>query len=113
MSLLSNSDFLYKAEKWKKDGILVQKVGTAGTGQTTVVWTIWDLYEKMIGNIMTRANKLCLTLTRDINILYNKYWKQCPMNIEYYGPLVAVSTIYHMRFVGQNTVEMWGMCRWM
>ena len=75
----------------------------------------------MIGNIMTRANKLCLTLTnwtfgsltRDINTLTNKYWKQCPMNIEYYGPLVAVSTIYHMRFVGQNTVEMWGMCRWM
>ena len=38
----------------------VQKVGTAGTagnGQTTFGWKKWDLDDKIIGHIITRANK--------------------------------------------------------
>ena len=60
----------------------VQIVGTAGTGstgQTIFVWTKWDLDGEKIGHIMGRAMKF---LTSDINTLSNKYWTQCPMNIE-------------------------------
>ena len=44
-----------------------------------------------IGHIMARAKKSCLTLTNepfgsltsDLNTLSNKYWTNCPMNMEY------------------------------
>jgi hypothetical protein len=43
---------------------------------------------------MARAKKSCLTLTNwtfgsltsDINTFSNKYWTNCPMNIEYCTP---------------------------
>ena len=72
----------------------VHKVGTASTagiGQTIFGWTKCDLDEKMIGLIMARAKKSCLTLanwtfgslTSDTNTLSNKYLPYCPINIEY------------------------------
>ena len=57
---------------------------------------------------MARAKISCLTLTnwtfgalsRDINTLSNKYWTNCPMNIEYLAyytenvaPFVTISKI--------------------
>ena len=66
----------------------VQKVGTAGNGQTTFSWTKWDWYEKIIGYMM---KMYCLTMTTwtfgsltsdtlsdEYQILCILNWKWCP-----------------------------------
>ena len=70
----------------------VQKVGTAASCPLEPAKP-HSVVQKIIGLIMARTKKYCLTLknwtfgslTGDINTLSNTYWTHCPMNIEYYA----------------------------
>ena len=49
-------------------------------------------------------------LSREINTLSNRYWTHFPIRIEYlasenYTPFFVISKIYHMHFVGKESIQ--------
>ena len=80
---------------------IIQKYGTAGTIQTTFGWTKCDLGDKIIGHIMARARKSCLTLTNwtfgSLTIDINTFSETAVMDNKDSGPLLTNNiTLNHL-----------------